>query len=146
MGRTAKLTASGLLAISLLLGVGAVAGAASTSTTGATATSTPSSKPAKPRVLTGNEIWRIVQPHRGIDCHHATKLLKRVRAAVAAAEKRGGRWNKRQTRDATVNRPRLARAAKRATGKNRSFRKLAQEGQGLISRIDEKCGTGSSKT
>jgi hypothetical protein len=108
------------------------------STTGPT-TPSPSSTPKKPAALTGRQIWWIVRPGHGVDCPHAAKQVQRVRTAVAAAEKRLGRWQAKQSTLRQNQTKSTARRSKASSGKVKGFQKLDQEGQALIRRIDAKC-------
>jgi hypothetical protein len=160
MQRIGKFAVGSLVGAVLALGVGGVAGAAPVTTTGATSTptagtstsgtSTPGTTtptkaaPAKSTVLLGPAIWRAVEPHHKIDCARATKEIKKIQTAMAAASKRGGRWQKRSARAKTHNArnttKRSTRHTKHSSAKVNGFQKLQQEGAALIKKIDAKCG------
>ena len=144
MRKIGKVTVGGLVGLALTVCAGGMAGAAPATTTGSNVTSTtvaPGTAPAKKavHVLTGGEIWRIVQPHRTIDCAHAAKQLKRLRAADAAAAKRLGHWQTKQATDQKVHGPDAGTADEGVAGRVRGFHKLELDGQALIRRIDAKC-------
>jgi hypothetical protein len=156
-----KIAVGGVVGLALTLGINSVALAApsSTSTTGTSTpgtstpgtstpgTSTPgtsgtgtSSTPAtKAGVLTGPEIWRIVEPRHLINCPESSKELKRIHAAVTAAGKRVKFWQARSAADQKRHGKKVAKRVKLVNGRSRGFQKLEQDGQSLISRIDAKC-------
>jgi hypothetical protein len=151
MTRIRKLTVGGLVGVMVTFALGGIASAdpaASTSPTTTTSTasssapssSTPSSsKPAKSHTLTGGEIWRIVHPAHPISCAHATKELKRVRAADAAAAKRLARFQSKTVAAQARRTATAARHAKHTAAQVRGFQKLESAGQALIKRIETKC-------
>jgi hypothetical protein len=151
MRKIGVLAVGGLVGTALTFGVGGVAVAAPTTTappptaspsTTTPSTSTPSTKNKVAHVLTGGDIWRIVHPP-AIDCAHAAKELKRVRAADAAAAKRTTHWQTRMGKDQKSQGQRqstnAARRTKKSSGRVRGLQKLEQDGQALIRRIDAKC-------
>ena len=128
-----------------------------------TPTTAPKAKAKKKRkhLLTGTEIWRIVDPHHAIDCGHATKEVARIRVADAAAAKRLAGWETRNTSalrvKATSNGASGSNAAatratkaqsrrmKKTAGMVRGFQKLENDGQALIKRIDATCSAANAK-
>jgi hypothetical protein len=169
MKRFQKSVVGGLLAVTLTLGVSGVALAATTGSTTSTSPSTTSpstsspsttspsssgpskSRSAKTNVLTGNEIWRIVEPHHRIYCADAAKEIKRIQVADAAAARRASADESRTTNGPRDNGHALhgrnaARRAKRNAAAVRGFQKLQQDGLALIARIDAKCSGKSTTT
>jgi hypothetical protein len=152
-----KLTVGSIVGVTLTLGLGGVASAAPVAPTGATATTTPSSPPssssAHPHILSGPEIWLIVEPHHRIQCSHAAKEIKRVQKADAAAARR---LTHGQTRSANAQKAsttakkskahHAARRVKHSAAKIRGFQKLQSEGQALISRIEKNCAVSGPAT
>ncbi len=123
-------------------------GTSSPTTTSPTTTSPGSSSPTAPakdkaKALTGNEIWWIVHPDHGVNCAHAAKQLQRVRQADAAAAKRLGRWQTRQSAHQKSPGAHAATRNKVSSGKVKGFQKLEQDGQALIRRIETKCSVTS---
>jgi hypothetical protein len=163
MKRFRKTIVGGLVAVTLTLGVGGVALAAPGTTTGSTtptnpSTTSPSSSSGSPKsgatktkTLTGNEIWRIVEPDHRIFCGHEAKQVQRIRVADAAAAKRAASFESR-----TTNGPRdkghaahgrnAARRAKKSAASIRGFQKLQQDGLALIAKIEAKCSVTSTTT
>ena len=154
MRKLRKIAVGSLAGVALTLGINLGINTVATAAPAATSSSVPSttetapagtpstgtsSPAAKARVLTGPEIWRIVEPRHLINCAESSKEVKRIHAAVTAAGKRAKYW---QARNAAVQKRHGTKAGKRAkivSGRIRSFQKLAQDGQSLISRIDAKC-------
>ncbi len=169
MRKITRLTAGSVVGVLLTVGAGGIADAAPVTTTTSPSTSSPTTSaptttspsttspstsspttsspatyaspatPAKAKALTGNEIWWIVHPRHGVDCAHAAKQLPRVRRADAAAAKRLGRWQTRQSADQKSQGAHAARRSKVSSGKVKGFQKLEQDGQALIRRIQTKC-------
>jgi hypothetical protein len=145
-----KIAVGSLVGLTLTLGISTVALAApaATSTTG---TSTPGTAPAgtpstgssspaaKAQVLTGPEIWRIVEPRHLINCAESSKEVKRIHGAVTAAGKRVKFWQARNAADQKRHGKKAGKRVKLVGGRVRGFQKLVQDGQSLISRIDAKC-------
>jgi hypothetical protein len=98
-------------------------------------------------MLTGGEIWRIVEPHHKIVCANATKQIARIHRADAAAAKRLSHWRTRSTtaaaRASTGHASKRSKRSKRAAGEVRAFQKLEQNATALIKKIDAKCSTAS---
>ena len=145
-----KIAVGGVVGLALTLGINTVALAApaATSTTGTSTTGTApagapstgtSSPAAKAQVLTGPEIWRIVEPRHLINCAESSKEVKRIHAAVTAAGKRVKFWQARNAADQKRHGKKAGKRVKVVGGRVRGFQKLAQDGQSLISRIDAKC-------
>jgi hypothetical protein len=145
-----KIAVGSLVGLALTLGINTVALAApaATSTTGTSTTGTApagapstgtSSPAAKAQVLTGPEIWRIVEPRHLINCAESSKEVKRIHAAVTAAGKRVKFWQARNAADQKRHGKKAGKRVKVVGGRVRGFQKLAQDGQSLISRIDAKC-------
>jgi len=99
---------------------------------------------SKSLTRTASQIYRIVRPRHPIDCARSAQELKKVRSADAAAAKRLGRWQGKNSADTKSQGKHAAVRVKHASKKVRVFQKLEQDGQALIARIDTKCGSANS--
>jgi hypothetical protein len=158
MKKLVQLTVGCLIGTTLIVGAAGVALAApvttattaappsssTPSTPGSTPSSTVPAKAAKPKVLTGGEIWRIVEPHHKIVCSAATKQIARIHRAQSAAATRLSHWQTRRTAAAArTSGTTASKRSARAAGAVRGFQKMEQDATALIKKIDAKCSVTS---
>ena len=126
-----KVTSVTVLTVTLSLATGGAAFGATSAPSGSSAHA------SRDKTLTGYEIWRIVQPHHRIVCSRATRELKKIARADAAA---GTRLARAQARLGQLQGTKASAAmVRRRTGSVKGFEKLRNDGTALIAKIDTKC-------